>query len=97
MHEGQDFTIPPQLFTIVVQIPVLYNALLLQRWFSWWDFLIGVLATIFALLTLWFLLVAMKLFSAVQELFPMSISTKIKTPKKLAEPIKVFQRVIIIL
>ena len=73
MHAGQDFTIPPQLFTIVVQTPVLYNALLLQRWFSWWDFLIGVLATIFALLTLWFLLVAMKLFSAVQEL---SISTK---------------------
>ena len=93
MHAGQDFTIPPQLFTTVVQT-VLYNSLLLQRWFSWWDFLIGVLATIFALLTLWFLLVAMKLFSAVQEL---SISTKIKTPKKLAEPIKVFQRVIIIL
>ena len=88
--------IPPQLFTIV-QTLVLYNALLLQRWFSWWDFLIGVLATIFALLTLWFLLVAMKLFSAVQELFPMPISTKIITPKKLAEPIKVFQRVIIIL
>ena len=73
---------------IVVQTPVLYNALLLQRWFSWWDFLIGVLATIFALLTLWLLLVAMKLFSAVQELFPMSISTKIKHRKSWQSQLK---------